>query len=196
MFRQQTSSETLKSVTCAARAESRLASECSEVNVDDLDLAVLCRPDRRLRKNSGNDNDVVDFKWLDSEVTAPALPSPIPLMEDVILDPAGIRYDSNLSDVHLTLCKSCKSSITSGCVPALSLANHMVLGETPAQLKDLTIVEEAMIAKCRAKCWIVQLKEENAEIGSSPSAQHAVKGHVIILSCDIFTMPHSRLLLF
>ena len=53
----------------------------------------------------------------------------------------------------------------------------MVLGEIPAELKDLTVVEEAMIAKCRAKCWIVQLKEDS---GSSPNAQHGIKGHVII----------------
>ena len=56
----------------------------------------------------------------------------------------------------------------------------MVLGDIPAQLKYLTIVEEAMIARCRAKCWIIQLKEDNAEFGSSPNAQRAVKGHVII----------------
>ena len=178
MFHQQTSSDTLKSVTCAACAESCLASDCSQVNVHDIDLAILCRPDRRLQKKSNH--DVVDFGWLDSEVKAPDLPSPIPSMNDVILDPAGVHLVHGSDDILLTLCKPCKLSIRTGRVPPLSLANHMVLGEIPAQLKDLTIVEEAMIARCRAKCWIVQLKEENAEIGSSPSAQHAVKGHVII----------------
>ncbi|KAF8202891.1 hypothetical protein BJ912DRAFT_800731, partial [Pholiota molesta] len=36
-----------------------------------------------------------------------------------------------------------------------------------------------MIARCRAKCWIVQLKEENTEI-TSPDSQRGVKGHIII----------------
>jgi hypothetical protein len=54
----------------------------------------------------------------------------------------------------------------------------MVLGDIPEQLNGLTIVEEAMIAKCRAKCWVVQLKEDSDSF--SPNAQRGVKGHVII----------------
>jgi hypothetical protein len=55
----------------------------------------------------------------------------------------------------------------------------MVLGDIPDQLKDLTVVEEAMIAKCRAKCWVIQLKEENSGLLVSNS-QRGVKGHIII----------------
>jgi len=36
-----------------------------------------------------------------------------------------------------------------------------------------------MIAKCRAKAWIVQLKEDNQTL-SLPNAQRAIKGHIII----------------
>ncbi|KAJ7763352.1 hypothetical protein B0H16DRAFT_1661761 [Mycena metata] len=36
-----------------------------------------------------------------------------------------------------------------------------------------------MIALCRAKCWIVQLREDNAE-SSVPIAQRGVKGHIIV----------------
>jgi hypothetical protein len=36
--------------------------------------------------------------------------------------------------------------------PPLALANHMTLGDIPNELRDLTVVEEAMVAKCRAKC--------------------------------------------
>jgi len=32
------------------------------------------------------------------------------------------------------------------------------------ELKDLTVIEEAVIARCHAKCLIVQLKEENPTI--------------------------------
>jgi hypothetical protein len=36
-----------------------------------------------------------------------------------------------------------------------------------------------MIARCRAKCWIVQLKEENQSV-ITPDSQRGIKGNVII----------------
>ncbi|KAJ7776558.1 hypothetical protein DFH07DRAFT_695204, partial [Mycena maculata] len=36
-----------------------------------------------------------------------------------------------------------------------------------------------MIARCRSKCWIIQLKEENQDLVLA-SAQRGIKGHVII----------------
>ena len=60
--------------------------------------------------------------------------------------------------------------LRSGKVPTLSLANHNFLGAIPDELKDLTVVEEAMIARCQAKCWIIQLKEDNQDL-TLPHAQ-------------------------
>ncbi|TDL18174.1 hypothetical protein BD410DRAFT_694577, partial [Rickenella mellea] len=36
-----------------------------------------------------------------------------------------------------------------------------------------------MIARCRSKCWVVQLKEENQDL-VLPNAQRGMKGHIII----------------
>ncbi|KAJ7776489.1 hypothetical protein DFH07DRAFT_689505, partial [Mycena maculata] len=36
-----------------------------------------------------------------------------------------------------------------------------------------------MIARCRSKCWIIQLKEENQDLVLA-STQHGIKGHVLI----------------
>lgn len=36
-----------------------------------------------------------------------------------------------------------------------------------------------MIARCRAKCWVVQLKEENQSV-ITPDSQRGMKGHIII----------------
>jgi hypothetical protein len=185
MFRQQTCSQTLKAVTCASCAESCLSSDCCQVNLHDIDVGVLRRPDFRMQKNSDHCM-IVDPHWLNSDVVSPILPSPIQSMPDIMLDGAGVHTinadtsHSKSGDIFLTLCKTCKSSIKSGHVPPLSLANHMVLGDVPAELNDLTVVEEAMIAKCRAKCWIMQLKEEGSDSRSSPNAQRSIKGHVII----------------
>ncbi|KAJ7934236.1 hypothetical protein B0H13DRAFT_1566279, partial [Mycena leptocephala] len=36
-----------------------------------------------------------------------------------------------------------------------------------------------MIARCRSKCWIVQLREENQDL-VLPTTQRGIKGHIII----------------
>ncbi|KAJ7887453.1 hypothetical protein B0H13DRAFT_1554651, partial [Mycena leptocephala] len=53
------------------------------------------------------------------------------------------------------------------------------LGPVPSELKDLTVIEEAMIAHCRSKCWIIQLKAEGEDVVLQ-STQHGIKGHIII----------------
>ncbi|KAJ7911719.1 hypothetical protein B0H13DRAFT_1451694, partial [Mycena leptocephala] len=61
----------------------------------------------------------------------------------------------------------------------LALANKLLLGPVPDELKNLTVIEEAMIARCRSKCCIIQLREENQ--GLIPATtQRGIKGHMII----------------
>jgi hypothetical protein len=55
----------------------------------------------------------------------------------------------------------------------------MFLGDIPSELKDLTIVEEAMIAMCRAKSWVVQLQTKN-DSTCLPNSQRGLKGHTIV----------------
>jgi hypothetical protein len=43
----------------------------------------------------------------------------------------------------------------------------------------LTVIEEAMIARCRSKCWIFQRKVEDENVVLQ-STQHRLKGHIII----------------
>ena len=98
-----------------------------------------------------------------------------------MLDPDGVIVDSasGVNGIQLLLCKQCFSTVKRKKIPALSLANSMYLGPVPSELKDLTPIEEAMIARCRAKCWIVQLKEENQSV-VTPDSQRGMKGHIII----------------
>ncbi|THU76613.1 hypothetical protein K435DRAFT_608969, partial [Dendrothele bispora CBS 962.96] len=91
----------------------------------------------------------------------PPLPTPVTRHPNVLVDPRGVLNDSSLSPHPLlTLCTECYCFLTRGKVPPLSLANHMFLGVVPPELRDLTVVEKAMIARCHAKCWIIQMKEE------------------------------------
>jgi len=61
----------------------------------------------------------------------------------------------------------------------LALANNLVLGEIPDELKALTVIEEAMVAHCQSKCWIVQFRESNQDM-PTPNSQQGMKGHIII----------------
>jgi hypothetical protein len=99
-------------------------------------------------------------------------------LENTLINPEGITVDEKGQSM-LKLCKTCYNALRHGKTPPLSLANGTYIGAVPSELSDLTPIEEAMIARCRAKCWIVQLKEENPEV-IMPDAQRGVRGHIII----------------
>ena len=159
MFRQQTSKSELSTFTCSVCAESTLHAKQCEIQASDIDLDLL----KFHRKGNA---------------TNPPLPYEHGPLKDVLLDPAGVTVDER-GNLLLLLCPECHSALKKGKVPALSLANSTYLGAVLEELKDLTVIEEAMIARCRAKCWIVQLKEENPSI-MMPDSQQGVKGHIII----------------
>ena len=79
----------------------------------------------------------------------------------------------------MALCKHCLGSLQRGRVPDLALCNHLYLGDVPPELQDLTVVEESMIALCRAKCCVVRLKADGHKYAAH-SAQRGVKGNLII----------------
>lgn len=76
-------------------------------------------------------------------------------------------------------CCTCFSYLKNHKTPLTALANHIYLGDIPDGLKDLTVVEEAMIAQCRAKCWVIQLKEDNQDL-ALPHSKHGMKSHIIV----------------
>jgi len=110
------------------------------------------------------------------------VPSDIMECDDIplaaLVDSTGIsKYEDG--KLFLKLCKPCFSSLKGNKVPALSIANYNFLGVVPNELKDLTVVEEAMIARCRSKCWVIQLKEDNQDL-ALPHSQRGMHGHIII----------------
>ncbi|KZV98829.1 hypothetical protein EXIGLDRAFT_287294 [Exidia glandulosa HHB12029] len=98
--------------------------------------------------------------------------------------PTFLYSASVLSDAAAGLtilsCRDCRQALARGKLPPLAVANDLVLGSIPQELQDLTMVEEAMIARCRAKAWIVQLKQDQEEEGlpgaHRPWAQQAMRG--------------------
>jgi hypothetical protein len=56
-----------------------------------------------------------------------------------------------------------------------------VLGSVPpvAEMKNMTMVEEKLIACCRAKCCIVKLQDHRTNVILPPS-QREIKGNIIV----------------
>ncbi|KAF8343782.1 uncharacterized protein EI90DRAFT_2816358, partial [Cantharellus anzutake] len=58
-------------------------------------------------------------------------------------------------------------------LPPTAIANDLYFGPVPPCLCDLTLIEEALIARCHAKTWIIHLCDDSAT--NSP-----LRGHVIV----------------
>lgn len=161
LFREQTNSDSHMSVSCASCAEACLLLDTAKIKLSDIDLSVL------------------DKRDTEYHINGPISSAPCPSQPDIIVTEKGLSIDDDTGELFVTLCKLCHSSIRSNKLPPLALANDMILGNIPHELADLTVVEEAMIAQCRAKCWVIQLKEEHSEL-MVPNAQRGVRGHIII----------------
>ena len=84
-------------------------------------------------------------------------------------------------------CHSCSASVRRSKLPALALANYCFLGVPPPELKELSFVEEQLIALSRAKSCIVHLSEDRTKVAPPPSGgqrradgQRAFKGHIVV----------------
>jgi len=82
---------------------------------------------------------------------------PQSLAEGVLLDRRGMHNDI------VSFCRDCFSYIQKGKTPQLSLANHLLLGDIPPELQNLSVVEESVIAHCRAKACIIQLRAGDSD---------------------------------
>lgn len=165
LFRERTSADALRTFTCACCAQDTPYSDRHVVPLTELPLKILRCP--VYAQTAGYD-----------------LPLPLahlgPDLRDVMLDPAGL-VDFNR---QAQLCRSCKSSLARESLPDLALANGLYLGPSlPAELQ-LSPIEEAMVALCRAKSMIVHLKDEEARLTQrhtdSRHFQRAIRGNIII----------------
>ena len=178
LFCSEMSSETLQQVTCACCAESCLKSNCEWISTSSLNLDCFRQPDYPLNDvgqhcdgcdsqvEEQNSDEVSDrLSWIAPNVIPPPLPYTAGVLKDILVDPSGVRsmpFDEYAYE--LNLCDSCLSTLHRQKTPALALANHTFLGQMPPELKDLTPIEESMIALCHAKCWIVQLSEQASDV--------------------------------
>jgi hypothetical protein len=105
-----------------------------------------------------------------------------------MVEKAGIMVGGKLS-----LCESCHESIVAGRTPDASLSNYRWVGDQPEELRDLSWLEELLIARAHLVGRIVRLEERKA------SSYFSLKGHTILLPqdttrlLDLLPMPLSAL---
>ena len=162
-FRSSTSSHMLKSFTCASCAECVRDTKLCSVPSTDIDLAILRRP-----------------ALFSPDLICHVPPTPFAdgVLRGILVDPAGVTCKAD-GLVFLSLCPPCKSALSHGKLPRFSLANLNVLGSVPPELSELTLIEELIVARCRAKLCVVKLQDHRNDV-ELPTAQRGIKGHVIV----------------
>jgi hypothetical protein len=128
------------------------------MRIKDFNLGLLRQPDYDILKHgeldsdSESDDDIDADTNNDDECSSEDLPSQS--LTVVLFDPDGIGSDDDREAVLLA-CKTCSPSLKQGKIPRPSLTNPV-----PSELQELTVIEEAIIARCRAK-----MLDHSAEAG-------------------------------
>ena len=170
-FRSLMSSNTLKSFTCASCAERVRDAKRSKIPITDINLDILRRP---------------ALIAPDISCNGPPMPFTDGPLRGILIDSTGVSCDSN-NMTCLALCPPCKSALSRNKLPRFSLANLNVIGPVPPELKDLTLVEEIIVARCRAKLCVVKLQDHRDDV-ELPTVQRGIKGHVIVFPQHLETV--------
>ena len=107
------------------------------------------------------------------------------LLAEYLLDSRGIVYAETSENVQLRLCDVCHRALRRSRIPQFALANYFVMGDVPPELLNLSPVEESMIALCRARCIMVQLKSMRRSDVNSSTSQRGFRGHTIFHQQDV-----------
>jgi len=146
-FRSVTSSTALASFTCACCARELSLKDRQRKAHTEIDIDILSAP---------------TVHWSDSDAVPPPTPFSTGPLANKLLDVNGVT-ETDSETYYLDICTSCLRSLRRNVVPKHALANRLYLGPVPEELRDLTMVEECMIARARAKSWIVKLQETDTE---------------------------------
>ena len=92
----------------------------------------------------------------------------------ILIDKLGITQDK-----CIYLCRVCHNQLSKDHQPSEALANFRWIGPVPEELRDLTWIEELLIARVHVCGSIVRLGQRN-----NPSSFFGIKGHVVFLPQD------------
>lgn len=163
LFRHATSSKILHESTCAVcGTQTRTIGGIHQMSLDKIDEDLIKIKDPSLLEKCHVLTDWSKFSMADR-------------VRSLALDPQGVVCDGN--DVILQACTHCRNAIVKRRTPHLALANGLLVGSVPPELQDLTLVEEMLIARARAKGCIIQLKQGGS---NSTNDQKGMRGNIII----------------
>ncbi len=167
-FLDATSSNLLRKKVCAICGEDKLSSDLHPtlMELTEKDVEMLSRDE------SSPIHDRLEFH---------------PVYSGLYLDPLGIVDEENGKSL-LRMCRTCLSRLDDEKLPPKSIANGLEIGDVPDCLKDLSVVEESMIARRRARCCVIHLKDdksrqkqdEGPEDARTPLDQRGFRGHIIV----------------
>lgn len=163
-FRSETGKEALSSIECGSCFERVFVKTVKMLSTREIEWSIFrC------------DEDLKAFSPRLTETLAPDA-SFHGLPKDVFVHLRALVVEEGKL-VGLRVCSICAPAVQAGKRPALSTANRMYLRLVPTELQDLTFIEEVVIARCRAKACIIQLREDGSGLANK---QRGMKGHIII----------------
>jgi hypothetical protein len=147
-FNLQISAESLATFACGCCNELRPITEKASIPLDEIDIDLLKRPDH-VQPESDSDIEVDDVErdphepWLDDRCPEPPMPMANTPYSSVLIEPDSLGNDPETEKLVMTVCRQCRSNLKAKRVPPFSIADHY-LGPVPPELRDLTVVEEAV----------------------------------------------------
>ena len=159
-FIEVTSPEFLKTRECGICGIAVKRGEFTEMEMNDI-------PHKELLSIENQENQDCLLEYLHDTVID-NLPS------QLLLSEGGV--DENQMVV---CCETCLNSLKKEKLPKFSIANNFQIGKTPPELTGLRLSEKLLIAKCRAKMYVVKLRSCGAE------AQRGLKGNTITFPQDV-----------
>jgi hypothetical protein len=133
------------------------------------DVEMVPSTEQYLATMTVNLNDVPtspDFNWRSGVVSLDS--------QNIMVDFNGIlRSQGNSQDCLLTLCKPCHYKLVHQQLPPQALANYRWIGDLPEELRELTWLEEKLLARRHLVGSIVRLEDRYGYMG--------LKGHMILV---------------
>ena len=129
-FIKETSFESLETVECGICGEAVKLTERKQERIYDLPYNIL---GSHVDPNQENLTEYVE--------------------QGLLLSPGGVE-----NGTFVNCCKQCHQALKNEKLPKFSIANKFQIGETPDELKGLTLPEKLLIALYRPKIHVVKLK--------------------------------------
>ncbi|CAF1614641.1 unnamed protein product [Rotaria sp. Silwood1] len=196
-FTDRMSKSNVAESTCALCNVRAFSQHMVQLPMNDLKNKLFLRPHIDITTFiPGYENLVInDENWMETDTIDEAYPHIDPQFSNkkydqtffcegnVMLYRKGVSGHNDDDNAHICLlCKDCYLAYSKGQIPKFGAANKMWIGDVPEELKDLTIVEEKLIAIYRHNTCVIKLQ---SPFNSSSTAQSALKGNAITFPQNI-----------